>query len=137
VKTIELTKGYVALVDDEDYDRVNQFNWYANDSDLPVVYAERKIRTDSGEQTSITMQRFILGVTDPEMQVDHRDRNGLNNQKYNLTPATHGLSGHPKTGQRWSGQNRPTGRGRGLSCSTLQPPVEASLFSCANSGDRI
>src|SRR5206468_11979814 len=38
-------------------------------------------------------------------------------------------------------QNRPTvvrakpanGRGRGLSCSTLQPPVEASLFSYANS----
>jgi len=47
------------------------------------------------------------------------------------------LSGHPKTGQRWSGQNRPTGRGRGLSCSTLQPPVEASIFSCANSGERI
>ena len=47
------------------------------------------------------------------------------------------LSGHPKTGQWWSGQNRPTGRGRGLSCSTLQPPVEASLFSCANSGARI
>jgi predicted O-methyltransferase YrrM len=48
-----------------------------------------------------------------------------------------GLSGHPKTGQWWSGQNRPTGRGRGLSCSTLQPAVEASPFLCANSVDRI
>src|SRR5260370_1486421 len=46
---------------------------------------------------------------------------------------------------QWSPQNRPTvvrakpanGRGRGLSCSTLQPPVEASLFSYANSADRI
>jgi len=46
---------------------------------------------------------------------------------------------------QWSPQNRPTvvrakpanGRGRGLSCSILQPPVEASLFLCANSGDRI
>jgi hypothetical protein len=38
------------------------------------------------------------------------------------------LSGHPKTGQRWSGQNRPTGRGRGLSCFTLQLPVQASRF---------
>ena len=47
------------------------------------------------------------------------------------------LSGHPKTGQRWSGQNRPTGRGRGLSCSTLQPAVEASPFSYANSEDHI
>ena len=47
------------------------------------------------------------------------------------------LSGHPKTGQWWSGQNRPTGRGRGLSCFILPPPVVASLFSYANSGDHI
>jgi PAS domain S-box-containing protein len=47
------------------------------------------------------------------------------------------LSGHPKTGQRWSGQNRPTGRGRGLSCFTLQLPVQASLILYANSADRI
>ena len=46
---------------------------------------------------------------------------------------------------QWSPQNRPTvvrakpanERGRGLGCSTLQPPVEASLFLCANFGDRI
>jgi hypothetical protein len=46
---------------------------------------------------------------------------------------------------QWSPQNRPTvvrakpanGRGRGLSCSTLQPPVEASLFLYANSAGRI
>ena len=47
------------------------------------------------------------------------------------------LSGHPKTGQRWSRQNRPTGRGRGLSCFTLPPPVVASLFLYANSEDHI
>jgi hypothetical protein len=47
------------------------------------------------------------------------------------------LSGHPKTGQWWSGQNRPTGRGRGQSCFILQAPVEASQFSCANSLDHI
>lgn len=47
------------------------------------------------------------------------------------------LSGHPKTGQRWSGQNRPTGRGRGHSCFTLQLPVQASPFSYANSEDHI
>src|SRR5260370_41687439 len=53
--------------------------------------------------------------------------------------------GVAKRRPQWSPQNRPTvvrakpanGRGRGLSCSTLQPPVEASLFSYANSADRI
>ena len=53
------------------------------------------------------------------------------------SPQDKDLSGHPKTGQWWSGQNRPTGRGRGLSCSTLQPAVEASPFSYANSEDHI
>jgi hypothetical protein len=47
------------------------------------------------------------------------------------------LRGHLKTGQRWSLQNRPTESGLGLSCFTLPPRVEASLFSCANSVDRI
>jgi hypothetical protein len=47
------------------------------------------------------------------------------------------LRGHRKTGQRWSLQNRPTESGLGLGCFTPPPPEEASLFSCANSVDRI
>ena len=47
------------------------------------------------------------------------------------------LRGHLKTGQRWSLQNRTTESGLGLGCFTPTPPVEASLFSCANSVDRI
>jgi len=47
------------------------------------------------------------------------------------------LRGHIKSGQRWSLQNRPTESGLGLSCFTPPPPVEASLFSCANSVDHI
>ncbi len=47
------------------------------------------------------------------------------------------LRGHIKTGQRWSLQNRPTKVGLGLGCFTPPPPVEASLFLCANSVDHI
>jgi len=42
-----------------------------------------------------------------------------------LKPAN---GGQGKTGQR---------KGRGLSCFTLSPPGEASLFLCANSADHI
>lgn len=35
------------------------------------------------------MHRWIMGVTDPEIEVDHRDNDGLNNQRYNLRPCTH------------------------------------------------
>ena len=30
MKEIPLTQGKVALVDDEDFDRVNQYKWYVN-----------------------------------------------------------------------------------------------------------
>src|ERR1700691_1702315 len=47
------------------------------------------------------------------------------------------LRGHLKSGQWWSLQNRRTECGLGLGCFTPTPRVEASLFSCANSVDRI
>jgi hypothetical protein len=61
------------------------------------------------------MHRQLLGVTDPEIDVDHADRNGLNNQRYNLraTPDqnpqnakiridnTSGFKGVSKSGKKW------------------------------------
>lgn len=40
VKTIQLTKGYEALVDDEDYDWLSQWKWTARPS-RSTVYAYR------------------------------------------------------------------------------------------------
>ncbi len=34
------------------------------------------------------LHRFLLGLTDPKIIVDHEDRNGLNNQRGNLRVAT-------------------------------------------------
>jgi hypothetical protein len=34
------------------------------------------------------MHRLILGLTDPKVQCDHKDGNGLNNQRENLRIAT-------------------------------------------------
>lgn len=38
---------------------------------------------------SVFMHRVILGLTDPLIEVDHRDNDGLNNQRLNLRPCTH------------------------------------------------
>jgi hypothetical protein len=87
MKEIPLTKGYVALVDDEDFERVSKFKWYA--LVLPrKVYAAHKNNTDS-----FYLHRFILGVTDPKTQIDHEDHNGLNCQKHNLRIATKSQNG--------------------------------------------
>ena len=94
MKEIKLSKGYVAMVDDEDFERVNQHKWFAHisrrrsDGSILNVYAEHNIRVEGGQKT-YSMQRFILNITDQKTEVDHKDGNGLNNRRKNLRKATH------------------------------------------------
>ena len=87
MKTIKLTKGKVALVDDEDYERLNQYKWHAA-QDREIWYAKRKSAKISGKQKTITMHREIMNAT-KGVQVDHRNGDGLYNQKTNLRFCTH------------------------------------------------
>lgn len=87
MKRIPLTKGFFALVDDEDFEKVNQFKWCAGVKNN-VVYAMRRIRISTGRWSTQKLHRFILGITDPKIQIDHRDHDGLNNQRENLRVCT-------------------------------------------------
>lgn len=88
MKEIKLTQQKVSLVDDEDYEFLNQWKWCAAKSKSGLFYAVRKFRTD-GNQTTILMHRVIMGVLDKKVLVDHQDMDGLNNQRYNLRIATY------------------------------------------------
>jgi hypothetical protein len=70
-------RKYKALVDDEDYERVSQFNWYADIHEF-VIYA----RMTNGSR--ILMHTFITGFK----MTDHKDNDGLNNQRSNLRQVT-------------------------------------------------
>jgi len=99
MKTIELTQGYVALVDDKNFDKLNAFKWYAqevkkDDGSILNVYAVRNIYLPNGKRTKQSMQRFIKGITDPKVQVDHFDHNGRNNLESNLRVATDAENSH-------------------------------------------
>ncbi len=93
MKEIPLTQGLVALVDDEDFEYLNQWKWYTGKS-KNTSYA---LRTDRafGTKKTLRMHRVIMNTTE-NMDVDHRDRNGLNNQKSNLRNCTKQQNGMNK-----------------------------------------
>ena len=86
VKSIPLTKGYQAIVDEEDYGRIAVFKWRTVPS-LHTEYASRT-RQENGKVYNILMHRFILNIYDPKIFVDHKNGNGLDNTKENLRIAT-------------------------------------------------
>ena len=90
MKEIKLSKGFVALVDDDDFEYLNQWKWHVFKSGSGFRAVRNKPRgTNGGKQGAIYMHRVVLKVTDPKISVDHKDHNTLNNQKENLRKATH------------------------------------------------
>jgi hypothetical protein len=79
---IPLTQGKVALIDDEDFERVNQFKWCALKTRGGKFYAERK---ENGQH--VYLHRFLMDAP-ADMEVDHIDHNRLNCQKHNMRLAT-------------------------------------------------
>lgn len=88
MKTIPLTQGKVALVDDGDYEWLKQFKWHTRRSPHSF-YVARKIHVSKNKQTTEQMHRLILGLQPGDKrQCDHRDGDGLNNQRANLRACT-------------------------------------------------
>lgn len=81
MKEIELTNGKVALVDDDDYEKLILHKWqlYPYGS----CYAVRKGSKRIGEPRTVRMHREIMNAP-KGIQVDHINGNGLDNRKSNL-----------------------------------------------------
>lgn len=73
-KVIPLTKGWVAFVDDGEYERLARFNWYTinpgRGATKATGYAARSVRIN-GKKKMLLMHREILGARRGEY-VDHR-----------------------------------------------------------------
>ena len=81
MKHISLTQGKFAIVDDADYEWLNQWKWYARKC-RDRYYAARKITINNQQQT-VYMHRVIMNVL-PELEVDHKNRNSLDDTRKNL-----------------------------------------------------
>ena len=86
MKEIQLTQGKVALVDDDDFEWLSQWKWSASRQGKDRWRAVRG-EGPRGKQKMILMHRQIMDAK-PGKEVDHRNRNPLDNQQHNLRFAT-------------------------------------------------
>lgn len=90
-KRISLSQSKFAIIDDADFELVSQYKWRlhkgipANPNARIMYYARgRKV---GASRTEAYMHRLILGVKKGQ-EVDHKNRNGLDNRRANLRIAT-------------------------------------------------
>lgn len=97
MKLIPLTNSAkFAMVDDEDFEDASKLKWY--------IYATKTVEyvfCTSTKSLHRCMHRHILRLSDKNMEVDHKDHNGLNNTKSNLC-----LVSHTQNQQRKRGYNK-------------------------------
>jgi hypothetical protein len=84
-RRIPLTRGKYAIVDPEDYERLNKVKWHTGGKE-GIFYA-RQTKGINGKQVTTLMHREVVSVPN-DMVVDHINHNGLDNRKANLRPAT-------------------------------------------------
>lgn len=84
MKTIPLTQGQYALVNDDDCEILSEYKWHA----VKIGNTFYASRARPGDYKRIWMHREIMQPL-PHLEVDHADGDGLNNQRANLRVCTH------------------------------------------------
>lgn len=125
MRTIALTQGKVAIVDDEDFEWLSQWKWTYRWKKANYGIAVFK-RWQHGRQVTYKMHRMIAGAQPGEI-VDHKNGNPLDNRRCNLRICTiqenlrnrtrkkpdcsSRFKGVHRSGNRWIAQIRVSGRG--------------------------
>jgi len=122
MRKIELTQGKYALVDDEDFEWLSQWKWFACKYGVQY-YALRGHPSNNGRRMHY-MHREILNLKPNDDKLsDHINHNGLDNRRYNLRVVT----------RRENNQNRRSFKGgskyRGVSRCTKGNKWRARISS--------
>lgn len=93
MKTIIISKKYEAKINDVDFDDVSKHKWSALKTPYGLVYAQAHSKVN-GRRATILMHRYIMNkykpdeLSQPGMQVDHINHDGLDNRLDNLRVVT-------------------------------------------------
>ena len=116
MKFIALTQGKQAVVDDDDFDKLSKFKWYALCDSKEVLFYAVRNNIGKNKPTTIRMHRVIMDAPDG-LLVDHISHDPLDNRKQNLRictqaenqrnrkgvniGSTSGIRGIHKNGNNW------------------------------------
>ena len=109
---IALTQGYEARVDEEDYDRINDFKWRALKAVFPSgKHYVRAVRSAPSNEVVYMSYEVLQIKRVPGLEIDHIDGIPLNNTKINLRVVTKMVNMQSRRGfgpRKWkhAAQNR-------------------------------
>ena len=103
---VPLSLGYCAVIDEADWPLVKGFAWKAAETKPGSgrVYAIAFPR-ENGRQKTIYMHRLLAGASGRGQQVDHADRDTLNNRRGNLRICSNAQNMH----NSWIGKRNKSG----------------------------
>ena len=91
MRKIPISQGKYALVDDKDFEWLNQWKWFVCKNGQ-MMYVHRNERNESikekRKQITVSMHRSIM-KTPKGMDTDHINGDGLDNRRSNLRICTH------------------------------------------------
>ena len=97
MKYLALTQGQFTIIDDDMYQFVMHWDWYAVKMTNGKFYACRAALI-GGKYRRIYLHRFLLGVCDSKIFIDHKDGDTLNNTNKNIRIASNSENQKNKNG---------------------------------------
>lgn len=89
MKQIALTRGQVAIVDDEDFERLNRYKWHAQKHKAGFYACRSQSFPGLSKSIKVSMTRQIFGLcTEDSREIDHSNHKTLDNRKENLRIST-------------------------------------------------